>query len=218
MNYFNPTEVREGASVPHQLTPIPIRESTQQYTPEQLLSLRRELGNDVYYSAVRQMALDNALDILEHWLPDGELRGREWVALNPMRNDGELGSFSINTESGVWADFAEVETGGDLIALVKYLEDLEYYSEAAERILLFLAERPEPVTVQPQIRAAQPPVPEYTPIMPIPDVTHAKPVSYGQGLGRPTDEWLYRNAQGAPLMYVLRFKLACQARSNCEPY
>lgn len=207
MNYFNPTEVREGASVPHQLTPIPIRESTQQYTPEQLLSLRRELGNDVYYSAVRQMALDNALDILEHWLPDGELRGREWVALNPMRNDGELGSFSINTESGVWADFAEVETGGDLIALVKYLEDLEYYSEAAERILLFLAERPEPVTVQPQIRAAQPPVPEYTPIMPIPEVTPAMPASYGQGLGRPTTRWVYRNAQGQPLFYVLRFDL-----------
>lgn len=207
MDYFNPKEVREGASVPHQLTPIPFQESTQQYTPEQLLSHRRELGNDVYYSAVRQIALDNALDILEHWLPDGELRGREWVALNPMRNDGELGSFSINTESGVWADFAEVETGGDLIALVKYLEDLEYYSQAAERVLLFLSERQEPVTVQPQIRAAQPLVPEYTPIMPIPDITPAMPVSYGQGLGRPTTHWVYRNAQGQPLFYVLRFDL-----------
>lgn len=183
-------------------------EACAQYTPEQLLSLRRELGNDVYFSAVRQMALDNALDIVEHWLPDGELRGREWVALNPLRYDGELGSFAINTETGVWADFAIDEKGGDLVYLVKYLDELDYYSEAAERILLFLSERPEPVTVQPQIRAAQPPVPEYTPIMPIPDVTHAKPISYGQGLGRPTDEWLYRNAQGAPLMYVLRFKLA----------
>lgn len=208
MNYFNPTEVREGASVPHQLTPIPIRESTQQYTPEQLLSLRRELGNDVYYSAVRQMALDNALDIVEHWLPDGELRGREWVALNPLRYDAELGSFAINTETGVWADFAVDEKGGDLVWLVKYVDELEYYSQAAERILLFLADRPEPVATKPQFAAAKPKEPEYTPIMPFPDLTHSKPASFGQGLGRPTDEWLYRNAQGEPLMYVLRFKLA----------
>lgn len=208
MAYFSSNAGIERLPAPQQEITTFQPEACIQYTPVQLLSLGRDPAQkDIYYDRVRQLSLEHVVEILEHWLPDGELRGREWVAFNPLRNDGELGSFSINTENGAWSDFAIDEKGGDLVNLVKYLDGLEYYSQAAERILLFLSERPEPATVQPQRLPAQPRVPEYTPIMPIPALTHAKPASCGQTLGRPTDEWVYRNAQGEPLLYVMRFDL-----------
>ena len=64
---------------------------------------------------------------------DGEHRGNEFVAFNPKRNDHELGSFSINVNTGVWADFAEDDDdakGGDLISLVAYLKEVSQVDAA----------------------------------------------------------------------------------------
>ena len=56
------------------------------------------------------------------WLPNGSVRGREYVALNPLRNDNRPGSFRINLTTGRWADFADDRArGGDPISLAAYL-------------------------------------------------------------------------------------------------
>ena len=56
------------------------------------------------------------------WLPDGRREGREWVALNPRRNDRSPGSFRINLQTGKWADFATDDArGGDPVSLAAYL-------------------------------------------------------------------------------------------------
>ena len=48
--------------------------------------------------------------------------GREYVALNPTRpGDTNPGSFSINLQTGRWADFASGDRGGDPISLAAYL-------------------------------------------------------------------------------------------------
>ncbi len=59
--------------------------------------------------------------LLARWLPDGVLRGREYVARNPRRADRQAGSFSINMRTGKWADFASGDSGGDVISLAAYL-------------------------------------------------------------------------------------------------
>lgn len=73
---------------------------------------------------------------------DGERRGKEFVAYNPRRDDHELGSFSINTETGRFADFAcdDESKGGDLIALAAYVWDCGM-AVAARRLLDELEKR-----------------------------------------------------------------------------
>ena len=89
------------------------------------------------FHAVNQNALNNALPILQRWLPDGQLRGYEYVALNPTRADKKLGSFSINITTGKWGDFSTGERGGDMISLTSYLFALQPYN-AAKRLCRML--------------------------------------------------------------------------------
>ncbi|WIY27535.1 hypothetical protein [Parasedimentitalea psychrophila] len=70
--------------------------------------------------------------LLAKWLPGGRLEGREWVALNPTRNDRRPGSFRINVDNGFWADFATPDKGGDPISLFAYLNGLSQKQAALE--------------------------------------------------------------------------------------
>lgn len=90
------------------------------------------------FAAINRTALSNALPILQRWLPDGKLLGREYTARNPKRADKKAGSFRVNISTGKWADFACGVRGGDLIALTAYLFDLSQI-EAAKRISEMLA-------------------------------------------------------------------------------
>lgn len=75
------------------------------------------------FDLIAKVSLRNSVKILAQWLPHGKLEGREWVALNPKRNDKNPGSFRINVQTGRWADFAIGEKGGDLVSLAAYLSD-----------------------------------------------------------------------------------------------
>ncbi|MGF6637024.1 DUF927 domain-containing protein [Paraburkholderia sp. MM6662-R1] len=91
----------------------------------------------VPFKQIAEVALDHFDVVLEDILGlDGEHRGKEFVAYNPRRDDRSLGSFSINTETGVFADFAcEEECKGlDLIALAAYVWDCGM-AVAAKRLL-----------------------------------------------------------------------------------
>ncbi len=66
------------------------------------------------------------------WLPDGCRQGREWVARNPLRTDHRAGSFKVNTVTGLWADFATGDGGGDPISLYAYLKGLGQAQAARE--------------------------------------------------------------------------------------
>lgn len=64
--------------------------------------------------------------VVQRLLPDGVLRGNEFIARNPTRNDHSLGSFSYNTETGLWADFATGDAGQGVISLCAYLDKSSY--------------------------------------------------------------------------------------------
>ncbi len=61
--------------------------------------------------------------LLQRWLPDGRLVGREYMARNPTRTDRRPGSFKVNVSTGKWADFATGAKGGDVVSLAAYLSD-----------------------------------------------------------------------------------------------
>ena len=61
---------------------------------------------------------------IQQLLPGGKFQGNEYVVKNPTRNDNKARSFSINTITGKWADFATGDTGNDLIGLTVYVKGI----------------------------------------------------------------------------------------------
>jgi len=89
------------------------------------------------FKRINAAALSSIDAVLNRWLPGGKMHGHEYQAINPTRPDSKLGSFSINCTSGAWADFASDDKGGDLVALVAYLDGVKQ-GEAAKRLAEFL--------------------------------------------------------------------------------
>ena len=77
--------------------------------------------SSIDFEAVNQAALARLAEILNRWLPDGQVVGGEYVARNPTRADRRPGSFKINMATGRWADFASGSKGGDPVSLAAYL-------------------------------------------------------------------------------------------------
>lgn len=70
-------------------------------------------------------------------LSGGRSQGREYLPLNPLRGDTKPGSFTINRDTGAWADFACDAKGGDLVSLAAYLRGIKQ-GEAAALLAGFL--------------------------------------------------------------------------------
>jgi uncharacterized protein (DUF927 family) len=147
-----------------------------------------------------------------HWLPDGSRQGVEWISLNPTRNDAHRGSFSVNLTTGAWGDFATNDKGGDLVALVAYLEGVSQ-SEAAKLLGEFLGLAPQESRI-PDSRPkrgtrsrANKRTKQVEPraITPIPREAEAtRPKAHPQ-LGEPSHVWAYRDQAGCAIAYVYRF-------------
>ena len=94
------------------------------------------------FAKVNGAALADLPSVLLRWLPGLRMIGAEIVAKNPTRADRKAGSFKINVQSGMWADFATGDRGGDPISLIAYL-DGSGQVEAARRLAEALGLDPE---------------------------------------------------------------------------
>ncbi len=217
MEYFNSpqeTGITASAVVASSISSFSNANTTDDpiSSAKRLLAQHRSHPSNALFEPTRELALEYAEEILHHWLPDGELQGREYVPCNPLRYDAEPGSFKINTETGVWADFATDDSGGDLISLVAYIDEDEFQTEAAIKILEFIAGLrmdDVPMVIE---RIPEPKVPEKKPewkvLMPIPENAKVRTVFFGEKLGSAAATWTYRDAQGKALFYVNRFNNA----------
>ena len=79
------------------------------------------MARQIDFAAVNRAAVAALPSLLSRWLPGGRMRGAEYIAINPTRNDRNPGSFRINTRTGRWADFATGDAGGDVVSLAAYL-------------------------------------------------------------------------------------------------
>lgn len=84
------------------------------------------------FDGINRAALNALPVLLMRWLPKGRRRGRRWHALNPLRSDHRVGSFSVDLATGRWADFATGDTGGDVINLYAYLRGIRQGEAARE--------------------------------------------------------------------------------------
>lgn len=158
------------------------------------------------FAEVKAASLRAIDSVLAHWLPDGKWvdAGHEYSAPNPTRSDNKAGSFKINRHKGSWSDFATGDKGGDLIDLVAYVERCAL-EVACNRLAEFLnlhagtTHQPAPSTIRQDAWHA---------IVPIPESAMAQCPKRHPKHGAPSKLWVYRNAQGQPLMVMYRFDLA----------
>jgi len=132
-----------------------------------------------------------SVSLLKEWLPAGKLRGKEYVVGDLNGEAGE--SLSINTESGLWKDFATGQAGGDLISLyaaINHCTQLEAATRLGGAPMPAVRPRKAVVIDQPALYApADAPLP-------------AKHYKHGT----PTSLYPYRDGTGL-LGYVARFDL-----------
>lgn len=180
--------------------------------------------NRMDFRTVAAAALTSVDSVLKQWLPDGRRDGHEYKALNPTRSDNRRGSFSINTNTGAWADFATGDKGGDLVSLVAYLDGTNQ-GTAGERLAGFLGLAGTHLHI---IQPGQPGQPGHSatarlsdvparaaesgtagtttakPVSPIPDDAPARPLAH-RDHGRPSAIWTYRDPAGQALFFICRF-------------
>ncbi|MCY1400897.1 hypothetical protein D9M71_160010 [compost metagenome] len=157
------------------------------------------------FTQVKRASLVAIDRVLAHWLPVGQRvdGGKEYTAPNPTRADKHAGSLKVNLAKGTWSDFATGDRGGDLIDLVRYLDggsDVDACNALAE-FLHVTADSASPTP------AAKPKAAEWTPVRPIPDdAMRQVPVKHRQH-GAPSTVWIYKSADGHPVMVLYRFDL-----------
>lgn len=163
------------------------------------------------FARVNAAALANLDSIVQKFAPGGKLNGREYLPLNPRRADVRPGSFSINLNTGKWADFADNVSGGDAVSLVTYLIGAAHQSEGLEELAAFLGipavegARPGHEPASPALKLSEPKKEEPLPLMPIPVAAmDSRPTSHSK-YGVPSGEWVYRDADGNPIFYQRRY-------------
>lgn len=167
----------------------------------------------------------SSFDAVADWLGigGGKNQGREYLPINPTRADTKPGSFTINRDSGAWADFASGDKGGDLVSLTAYLRGLKQ-GEAAELLAAFLGietgdaskraatcaredGKGQVSTVQKKSHGG----PESTTdgdicIMPVPSDAPMPPAAHPRH-GRPAMRWAYSTIDGAVNFYHDRYEI-----------
>lgn len=177
------------------------------------------LNPPIDFKAIAAAALARADTLVGQWLPGGKREGYEYKALNPVRGDRRPGSFSINLNTGAWADFATDDCGGDLISLYAYLHGMEQI-DAARAVAGFVGiDVPEKSAARKggksKKTAIMPPAKKpdlklvertpWQPIVPVPEGVAPPPVAHIKR-GKPSHTWTYRDAEGRVLGYVCRFE------------
>jgi putative DNA primase/helicase len=94
--------------------------------------VNRHEQSSVRIKVVAGAALNYIDILLQRWLPDGRFYGDYYEALNPTRDDRELGSFKVNIGTGRWNDWATGDYG-DLVGLYAYIHGITQY-EAAQSV------------------------------------------------------------------------------------
>jgi putative DNA primase/helicase len=159
------------------------------------------------FAEVKAAALRSIERVLSHWLPGGKRvdGNKEYTATNPTRADKHAGSLKVNLAKGTWCDFATGDKGGDLIDLVRYLDDgtdVDACNKLADFLNVTPGASPAPIST------GKTKAPEWVPVLPIPDEVMRKCPAKHYRHGKPSKLWIYKNADGRPLMVLCRFDLA----------
>lgn len=160
------------------------------------------MGKKINFAAINSAAAARLPSLLEQWLPDGRFEGHEYKALNPLRSDSKVGSFSINVHSGAWADFATGDKGGDPVSLFAYLFHHGDQGKAARELARDVGVALDDAAPEADRGKRTSP---WVPITPVPAGAGEYPRAHVKR-GRPEATWEYRDRAGQLLGVVFRFR------------
>lgn len=157
------------------------------------------MGEPDFEGLARELLFD-ARNILPRWLPGGKLIGREYCCGNLRGEPGD--SLRVNVNTGMWADFAGTEKGGDLISLYAAIEGISQ-GESFKRLSSDTGFA---------LRETSPFNPANKPLNPVAPVETAKPPEDAgepemkhPSYGHADQSWVYRDVDGMPLFYIARY-------------
>ena len=164
--------------------------------------------NSSNYTALNTRAIA-VLDELMHELGLATKQvGKELQFINPKRADNDFGSASINTETGVWADFADTDAkGGDLTSFVAWLKGCNQAKamDLLEGLVTKVENSDQPPIVKSistrqaeRVNAVKHPIPAA--LAPVPPTKHFKH-------GVPSKTWSYFDDSGVLVALIYRFDL-----------
>lgn len=159
---------------------------------------------------IKQVASDahhHIFALVQSWFK-GELRGRNFIAIDPTYNDSNLGSFQINIETGVWKNFSNGQGGNDMVSLYAYANRVKM-KEAAEEVARQIGSSDfKPVEAPKQTGGNW--IPERTaPVAPTARDLRKWLGKDDQGnhlWKESTRSWIYRNQDGNILFATARFE------------
>lgn len=154
-------------------------------------------------------ALASGQSLLPKLFPKGVFEGNEFCIGDLKGNAGR--SLKINCSTGVWKDFSEGSSGGDLVALYAAINNLTQ-SRAAHRLAALLGidasvrKVPRASGEAPSVksRGQQEPKLDWRPVLPVPaEAPEPKPNHFR--LGVPPDQYPYLDAEGRLQCLVCRW-------------
>lgn len=169
------------------------------------------MRNRLDFAAINRAALNALPNLVTRWAPSGHFDGPEWVACNPTRDDRRPGSFKINTNSGVWSEFATGDGGSDPISLYAYLFTNDDQGEAARKLADELGVDGKPGELQEYTKRAAPVKArsDDPPLEPVPGNAPEPPAAFPtrDGNERPVvARWAYHDEAGALIGYACRIE------------
>lgn len=154
------------------------------------------------FKEIAESALSRAETLVPQWLSNGHRAGHEWRC-GSLRGDAGS-SLSVNLNTGVWADFASDEKGGDLISLYAAIftdgDQFEAAYELQQNLGVVSTPSAPKSDSKPKAKRRSP----WTPILDVPEGAPPLPVAHIKR-GKPTNVWQYKDRQGKIIGAVYRF-------------
>lgn len=135
--------------------------------------------------------LNNSTSLLEEWFPSGKWVGHEYKIGDIHGSPGD--SLSINSNTGVWKDFATGDSGSDLISLYALAHHMSQSDAARELDPIAVAEPPKRAKYSKTVAQYRLPPDDEPPPMVHPHY------------GEPSATWCYRGTSGEVLGYIARY-------------
>lgn len=154
------------------------------------------MDTKIDFKYLAKALVSRSKELLPGWLPGGKIVGREYSCSNIHGGDGQ--SFKVNTETGLWSDFATGEKGGDLISLYAAINNLSQLDAAKEVAKLVGHRLPDP---RQNIKPAPP-----SPVMVKPPRGTLKPSFEHKQYGKPVVTYTYRDESNEPLFFISRYE------------
>lgn len=158
----------------------------------------------INFEQINALALAQLPSLVEQWFPDGKRVGNEYKIGDIYGSPGD--SLSINLDTGLWADFAGDDRGGDPVSLYAAMTSKSQIDAARELAEILGAGAPIEARTAPAKPKPKSDKPQWTPVLPVPDDAPG-PSFRHRAYGEPARVWTYRDAEGRVLGYVCRFDM-----------